>query len=282
MIISRQLRMLHDMYSKHLVTPKSIELQLLKEGKSVLGSELTVLDLSRYDHDHFLGVDSTQLCIEKSRIEKHSLVLDVGSGLGGPARYIAYKTGCKVLGIEIQKDRFHASKELTFIVGLQDQVRFYRADIASIKLPESHFTHAISFLTILHVLNKKTVLHRIARALKPKGRLFLEDYCSSRELSRKERTMMRGIISCDYLFRKDKFLKELERSGMRIDDVQDMTSIWHREAGRRCVNTKRNFHGIQDLYGKRKAFLGLSFAEGVKTLFDDNIINGVRILASVR
>ena len=52
------------------------------------------------------------------------LVLDVCSGMGGPARYLAWKTGCDVTGLDITASRVEGATELTRLAGLAGSVRF--------------------------------------------------------------------------------------------------------------------------------------------------------------
>ncbi len=96
------------MYNKHIVTLKYVEICLLRDNISLLQNNITEEQIKKYDQDHFNGFKSTDKCINKLRFSKEDYVLDIGSGLGGPARYISFKTKCKVLGIEIQQERFRS------------------------------------------------------------------------------------------------------------------------------------------------------------------------------
>eukprot|EP00966_Prymnesium_polylepis_P139126 3214669-Prymnesium_polylepis.1 len=53
---------------------------------------------------HYLGTEACDHVIELLGLDEQSTVLDIGSGIGGPARYIAGKTGCSVTGVELQED----------------------------------------------------------------------------------------------------------------------------------------------------------------------------------
>ena len=61
-------------------------------------------ELSSFDHMHYDGINSVNVAIKKIKIEKSSIVLDIGSGIGGPARYINQITNAKVYAIELQKN----------------------------------------------------------------------------------------------------------------------------------------------------------------------------------
>ena len=65
---------------------------------------LTVDDLTPFDQFHYFGTDAVDAAIAALGIDGASRVLDVGAGLGGPARYMAQRTGCHVTALELQAD----------------------------------------------------------------------------------------------------------------------------------------------------------------------------------
>ena len=65
---------------------------------------LDVETLTPFDQYHYFGTDAVDEAISMAGITADSKVLDVGSGLGGPARYLAKATGCKVTALELQDD----------------------------------------------------------------------------------------------------------------------------------------------------------------------------------
>ena len=54
----------------------------------------------------------------------HHRVLDIGSGIGGPSRYLSYKTGCRVVGIELQQDAIEVADDITARCGLADKIDY--------------------------------------------------------------------------------------------------------------------------------------------------------------
>nr|NIP29824.1 methyltransferase domain-containing protein [Candidatus Dadabacteria bacterium]NIQ13967.1 methyltransferase domain-containing protein [Candidatus Dadabacteria bacterium] len=71
--------------------------------------------------------------IHRLVITEESYVLDVGSGAGGPAIYIASKTGCRVSGIEINDVGVNVSKKFAENSGLEGKTEFYLGD--AMKMP---------------------------------------------------------------------------------------------------------------------------------------------------
>ena len=86
------------------------ELKAINKDKS---KSLNVHDLFKFDQLHYNGTKAVDFAIKKTKINKNKLVLEIGSGIGGPARYIGYKTKSLVTALELQKDQNKVAKILT-------------------------------------------------------------------------------------------------------------------------------------------------------------------------
>lgn len=74
---------------------------------------ISYTDLLPYDQHHYRGVAAVEDVISACRITQSSRVVNIGSGLGGPSRLMAGRTGCQVLACEIQEDLNRTATELT-------------------------------------------------------------------------------------------------------------------------------------------------------------------------
>jgi sarcosine/dimethylglycine N-methyltransferase len=125
-------------YDKHPMSEWQILQSLAKQGKQP--SDLTPEDLFDFDQDHYGGVEAVEALVERTNIDSESLVLDLCSGLGGPARFLAWRYGCHVTAVDITPSRVEASRRLTEYVGLTDRVRFVEADATRLPLAGVSFT----------------------------------------------------------------------------------------------------------------------------------------------
>ncbi len=82
---------------------------------------LRVEQLTPFDQYHYFGTAAVDEAIEALHLGPGSRVLDIGAGLGGPARYIAEKTGAHVTALELQQDLHEVAAELTARCGLASQ-----------------------------------------------------------------------------------------------------------------------------------------------------------------
>ena len=105
-----------------------------------------------------------------------SQVLDIGSGSGGPALFLARTVGCQVRGLDINPSSTRAANAWAHSLGLDTLVHFQHAD-ASQRLPfeEHSFTTVIGIDSMNHVPGRLQVLQEWARVLRPGGRLLFTD-----------------------------------------------------------------------------------------------------------
>src|SRR5215831_21164706 len=93
---------------------------LIAAGKDL--DALTIDDLAPADQFHGGGKAATVRLARLAGVSSGMRVLDVGGGLGGPARTLAVEFGCHVTVIDLTESYVRAGKALTARLGLADQV----------------------------------------------------------------------------------------------------------------------------------------------------------------
>jgi len=83
------------------------------------------------DQFHYLGLECNDDIIRLLQLRPGQAVLDVGAGIGGPARYIAWKAGCSILGLDIQDSLVVAASRISAQLDMQDQLQFRTCDASS-------------------------------------------------------------------------------------------------------------------------------------------------------
>lgn len=133
---------------------------------------------------HFIstgGINTTKKFVEKLNLKKHQRVLDVGCGIGGSAFYMAQKYGVNVLGIDLSTNMLDIAKERlateknTFPEGIS--VEFKMCDATKCEFEAGSFDCVYSRDCILHIYDKLALFKLFNKWLKPKGVLFITDYC---------------------------------------------------------------------------------------------------------
>ena len=133
--------------------------ELREIGKST-SSTLLVEDLTKFDQLHYHGTDAIDIFIEKLEINEKTKILDVGSGMGGPARYIANKTGAEITAIELQSDQNNLAKDLTKKCGLSNKINHICGDILDYDFKNQTFDVVASWLTLYHIANHEILLKK--------------------------------------------------------------------------------------------------------------------------
>ena len=134
-------------------------------------------ELFALDQWHYHGTEAVAAAARCLGLGPHSRVLDIGAGVGGPARFLAHTTGCRVTAVELQPELHATGVDLTARSGLADRVEHLCGDALTVTLAEAAYDAAISFLAVLHVPDRPRLLRRLATVLRPGGGCYIEDLC---------------------------------------------------------------------------------------------------------
>jgi SAM-dependent methyltransferase len=136
---------------------------------------LTIDDLSAVDEFHMGGRRMTAELAEALRLGPEHRLLDIGCGLGGPARYFARHSGCRVSGVDLTADYIGAAAGLTRRVGLEAQVDFQVASALDLPFAAGSFDAATVIHVGMNVADKARLFAEAGRVLKPGARLVVYD-----------------------------------------------------------------------------------------------------------
>jgi SAM-dependent methyltransferase len=143
----------------------SIVSALAKMSKSLDG--LTVEDLAPVDHFHPRGLPATVELADRFPIRAGQHIVDIGCGLGGPARYMAKRFQCKVNGIDITEPYVEAANKLTALLHMEGQVTIERGDGHHLPYADTFFDGAYSQHVTMNVADRPRFFSEVFRVLKP-------------------------------------------------------------------------------------------------------------------
>jgi SAM-dependent methyltransferase len=138
---------------------------LAKASKPLEG--LTVEDLAPVDHFHARGFQATVELADRLPIKPGAHVLDIGCGLGGPARYIAQRFQCRVSGLDITKPFVDAANKLTALLRMDEQVQVRLGDGQQLPYPDASFDGAYAQHVTMNVPDRPRFFAEAYRVLKP-------------------------------------------------------------------------------------------------------------------
>ena len=152
---------------------EKIEAGLKAAGKDV--NSLTVDDLAPIDQFHTRGRDSTLEVVGLAKLKPSDLVLDVGCGLGGTARFLAEQYSCSVAGIDLTEEYISVGKRLTELVDLSNRVELRQGSALEIPYEDEWFDVVWTEHVQMNIADKNRFYSEIARVLKPGGPLLFHD-----------------------------------------------------------------------------------------------------------
>jgi ubiquinone/menaquinone biosynthesis C-methylase UbiE len=146
---------------------------LTSAGVDVEGISTTAL--APVDEFHIRGRAATLEIAEALAVDENSTVLDIGSGLGGPARTVAEVVGCHVTGIDLTPEFCETAAELSRWTGLSDRTQFAVGDATSLEFPDGTFDAAMSVHVAMNIADKAGMYREAHRVVKPGGRFVVYD-----------------------------------------------------------------------------------------------------------
>ncbi|HUQ40719.1 MAG TPA: class I SAM-dependent methyltransferase [Acidimicrobiales bacterium] len=139
------------------------------------GGPVTVAQLTGFDDFHTAGRFATVRMGDLLAPSAADTVLDAGSGIGGPARYLADRFGCKVIGIDLTPEFVQLGRALNERTGLSDKVDLRVGDITATGLADGSVDHVWTQHVAMNIADREGLYREIRRVMKPGGRFALFD-----------------------------------------------------------------------------------------------------------
>lgn len=244
-----------------------------------------ISDFEEFDQLHYLGHEPLDYIIKKyEQVSKgsESSIIEVGAGVGGPARYISSKTGGKVRAFEIQREMCWIGESINSAVGLSHLVPMEQLDILSCK--ESNCTDLIfSLLCFLHIKDKSRLFTNCKRMLKPKGIIVIEDYFKLTTFTEEECNLLSSMVSSvtNDMHSQSEYIGSLKSSGFTNIQFEDMTEKWKSFVTNRLLKFAKNYQFHCEINGEAVTSRQLAFFQAVADLFIGGRLGGCRITATI-
>lgn len=136
---------------------------------------LTVADLAPIDEFHIRGRGATEELAQLTGLSDVTTVLDIGSGLGGTARYLAAEHRCHVTGIDLTQSFCDVARELSVRLDLAERTAFRRASALDLPFDDHTFDVVWTEHAQMNIEDKQRFYSEAARVLRPAGKLAFHD-----------------------------------------------------------------------------------------------------------
>lgn len=134
--------------------------------------------LAPLDHFHGRGPIATAEMVALLQPRPGERLLDIGSGIGGPARWIAARCAVHVTGVDLTPEFCAAARALNEATGMSERVTIIEGSALDLPVPDAAFDRAYSQNVIMNIADKRHFYREAFRALRPGGVLVLSNLCA--------------------------------------------------------------------------------------------------------
>ncbi len=186
---------------------------------------LTCDDLTAYDELHIGGRGETRNMAKLAGITEGKEVLDVGSGIGGPARTLAGEFGAKVSGLDITEEFCRTASAFTERVGLADKASFHCGSALEMPFEDESFDVVWTQFAAMNIPERSKMYREMFRVLRPGGTLAIHEIMGASDTPLKFPVLWAGDESISFVRPATWVRKELAEVGFTEKFWNDMTDF---------------------------------------------------------
>jgi len=190
-------------------------------------------DINNLEPDVFAGADEFHIGGRKGSefvakaldLKSGQRLLDIGSGIGGPARFIANTLGVIVEGIDLTPEFVEAAVEITEMVGMAEQVSFQTGSATSIPFDDDTFDASTMLHVGMNIPDKGLLFSEMARVTKPDGSIVVYDVMRTGEDDLVFPMPWSSSPEYSFVDTVDAYVKAAENAGLELLTVDDHTEM---------------------------------------------------------
>jgi ubiquinone/menaquinone biosynthesis C-methylase UbiE len=196
-----------------------LEAALASDGVDPL--KPTIEALAPYDQFHGRGIEATTELADLMSARAGDVLVDIGCGIGGAARYLASRFGCRIAGIDLTPEFCDVARELTARLGLSDRVSVEVANALAMPFADATFDGAYSMNVSMNIADKAAFHREIARVLKPGAWVVLSEISSGSGAPLDFPTPWARSAETSFLATADETRRSLAAAGFTIIEERD-------------------------------------------------------------
>lgn len=226
---------------------------------------LSTDDLKPLDEFHIRGRKATAELFEKAKFTSDDLVLDIGSGFGGPARFLSDTYGSLVVGLDLTPDYADMASHFSIATGLDHRVRFLVGDGTRLPLRSSSFDGAFTQHINMNIQAKAQLFNEIARVLRAGGTYAFHEIALVDESVVRYPVPWASNRLLSHLAEVSEFLQHMENAGLKLTSWEDDTP--------KCIEFFENMLSMLRSGNPPKLGLHLIFGDQSPAVFENLYAN---------
>ena len=251
-------------------------------AKGIAEHAITEDHLKEFDQDHYGGIAALETLAKEAGITRVHHVLDICSGMGGPARYLAHTVGCRVTGIDLTESRFRAASRLTKLARLDHLVDYHHGSALDLPFSDGVFDVAISQESWAHIPQKRRLVAESVRVLKSGGVIAFTDIVRVGTMTADADQRLRDGMAFAEIESPEGYGKLLAENDCIVDKCADLSAEWTQILQQRLAM----YRGLKDSTIAKFGVEGYvrydSAYSFFVSLYVDKVLGGVRYVARKR
>ena len=241
------------------------------EGKDSL--ENIQESLGRIEELHIRGRKATVELVHKAGLDKNMKVLDVGSGIGGPARTLAFEFGTHVTGLDLCQEYCQAAKSINQRLDLSDKIEIHQGNALEMPFDDNSFDFVMIQHVLMNIENKERLFSQVHRVLRPKGLMAIYTICAGDVTEIYFPVVWANDSSINFLLTPKELLQLIKDSGFKVlswkDDTSKIIEGFQRRKPKKPSNTPRyvNFELVIPNIAEKSRNIIRNFKEGRIVVF---------------
>ena len=199
---------------------------------------------------HVGGEDETSLLAEMGKVTDKTCILDVCSALGGPARQLARRFGCRVVGLDATPSMVAEAERRTAGAGLSSLVSFRLGNALDMPFHEGTFDLVWGQDAWCYVTDKERLVREAFRVTRPGGRIAFTDWVQTGEMSEEEWFGLNGFMAFPYLESLSGYIDLMNDAGF-LAEGEDLSPDFTRWCRRYLIKLENDLQQqVMSMFGE--------------------------------
>ena len=191
-----------------------------------------------------------QMMASKLKLNSNTKLLDLGSGYGGAARYLAKNFGCQVTCLNLSSNQNERNRDLNKKNDLDGLITVVEGNFEDIPFPENSFDVAWSQDAIVHSADRKLVVQEVVRVLNDKGEFIFTDLMQTYDCPENILKPIIDRIQLDSMGSFGFYIEQGRKLGVKKTEVQNLSEHLTTHYQRVMEETQDRYHEMVESCGK--------------------------------